>query len=109
MSIENVHAFMTKAENNSELQEQIARIATLSELTPEALARLAEEVGTPFTAEEFLKVSHEHGESQGDELSEAALENITGGVAGPIYDPNSPIKLQQQLNTYMKSRNFFAE
>jgi len=90
MSIENVQTFMTKAENNPELQERISRIATLSELTPEALARLGEEIGTPFTAEEFLAVSHEHSGSIGKELSDDTLASVSGGVeSGTEYDGRS--------------------
>lgn len=106
MSLENVRAFMTEAENNPELQEKIAKVASQSELTPEALSRIAEEADLPFTAEEFLKASHPEEEQPSGELHDSALEGVTGGVAGFVYDRSSSTKLLQQLESYMQGRNF---
>lgn len=88
MSIENVNAFVAKTESDDELQERLAKIATQSELTPEALVRLGEEVGLPFTVEEFLEVGHQHVEAIEKGLSDAALESVSGGLEPAAISPN---------------------
>lgn len=66
MSTENITAFFTKLQTDSELADKV----TLA--TAQALADLAAKEGLPFTAEEFLT-------GQAASLSDADLEAVSGG------------------------------
>ena len=69
----NIEAFNTKVQNSPELQQKVAALTQQAkQALAEKLAALSQEVGTPFTGEEFLSASKA-------ELSEADLDGISGG------------------------------
>lgn len=77
MSRENITAFLESATNNPELQQKIVALhVAVERATAEELAKLSQDAGTPFTAEEWL------GEE--GELSEAEMEGVAGGRYGEM-------------------------
>lgn len=73
MSTDNISAFLAKSETDTALAAQIRAIHEQAAATLAAdLARLSQEAGTPFTAEEFLA-------NQSQALSDAELEAVSGG------------------------------
>lgn len=88
MSTANIPAFHDKVAQSPELQTRLAEIQQqAARTTAEAIARLATEVGTPFTAEDLLTTQHED-----QELSEAELADVAGGKPAP-----SPIVKKEAL------------
>lgn len=78
MSTDNITAFLSKLSTNPDLADKLALA------TAEAYARIAQEEGLPFTAEEFLA-------EQGNALSDASLSEVAGGQGSPdvwISQPN---------------------
>ena len=82
MSTDNIPAFHDKVAHSPELQARLAEIQQqAARMTAEAISRLAQEIGTPFTAEDLLATQPED-----QELSEAELADVAGGkpAASPI-------------------------
>jgi len=73
MSVDTVKAFFEKAGKDDMLQSKVRAIYQESaRATAEELSKLAKEVGIPITAEEFI--------SETQEISEAELANVSGGL-----------------------------
>lgn len=69
----NIAAFNSKVQDSPELQQKVAAITRkIQEDLAGKLAALSQEVGTPFTSEEFLAATKA-------ELSETELDGISGG------------------------------
>jgi predicted ribosomally synthesized peptide with nif11-like leader len=76
MSTQNIHTFEDKVTQSPELQARLAEIQQqAARTTAEAIARLAQEIGTPFTAEELLS----HSGPSHDELADHELAGVAGG------------------------------
>ena len=76
-----MESFFEKAVASPELQQKIVQIYKTASLSAtESLARLAEESGLPFTAEEFLAVR----EAESRQLSEEEMEQVSGGATKSI-------------------------
>lgn len=74
MSTENLTAFQTRVATDVDLQQKLLIIQQDSALAlAEKIAALSREVGTPFTAEEFLAPP---------ELSDDQLDGVVGGFFG---------------------------
>ena len=83
MSIENLQAFAEAVSKSEELQKRLASIqAEAAKSTAEKLAKLSEDTGTPFTAEEYLNSVAESAE----EMSAEQLHTVAGGVWEPTAD-----------------------
>lgn len=82
MSTENIRLFFERAKTDAPLREKIAEISRQpGHSKNEALAQLSAQVGTPFTAEEFIGGSPKLGQ-----LTDADLETVVGGVNTGTYD-----------------------
>ena len=74
MNTDNITAFLAKAQSDEALAAKVATIQSEAAASiAAALARLSQEAGTPFTAEEFLA-------AQQAALSDEALEQVAGGT-----------------------------
>ena len=81
MSTANIAAFQDKVSASAELQSRLAEIQRQAALsTAEAIAALATETGTPFTADELLA---NPGPSS-NELQDSELESVAGGFTDTI-------------------------
>ena len=77
MSTANITAFQDKVAASPDLQSRLAEIQRQAAVnTAEAIASLATETGTPFTADELLA---NPGPSS-NELQDSELESVAGGV-----------------------------
>lgn len=78
MNSENLHTFFERAKTDSLLQE---RIRSLGEVpSPEALARLSEDIGLPFTASDLEAHAQRSGAIPDDQL-----EEVSGGFPITLY------------------------
>ena len=79
MSNENIQKFATAAASNPELANRVRAIqAEAARETAKKIAALSSEVGTPFSAEDFLTSAA----SSVGEVSEEQLESVAGGTWG---------------------------
>jgi alanyl-tRNA synthetase len=77
MSKEKLQAFAEAVSRSEDLQKRLAEIqAETARLTAEKMAKLSESAGTPFTAEEYLKLVAESSE----EMSAEQLQSVAGGA-----------------------------
>lgn len=79
MSKEKLQAFAEAVSRSEELQKRLAEIQVeTARLTAEKMAKLSENAGIPFTAEEYLKLVAESSV----EMSAEQLQSVAGGKAG---------------------------
>lgn len=94
MAKENVQKFIEKVDSDQELRQQIeAKMNGVNDVDAiaEGLAALSEEVGLPFTADEYKLASQK--------LPEADLDNVAGGTFKEI---NELLDVQKYMGTRLK-------
>jgi predicted ribosomally synthesized peptide with nif11-like leader len=80
MSIENLHQFQSRVASDAALKGKVQAIhEAVAREFAEKIAALSAEVGTPFTAEEYLAAR---------ELTDAELEGASGGINEYYRRPN---------------------
>jgi hypothetical protein len=83
MSKEKLQAFAEAVSRSEELQKRLLKSRwKTARLTAEKIAKLSENAGTPFTAEEYLKSVAESSE----EMSAEQLQSVAGGASPDTVD-----------------------
>ncbi len=76
MSVENVKTFIERFNNDETFRNQISRAAAGQEWLT-----IARQAGFDFTEAEFQRIIQTAAGQRGDELSEAQLEIVAGGMS----------------------------
>jgi predicted ribosomally synthesized peptide with nif11-like leader len=89
MSKANLEQFYIMVQNSEELQQQLGAIQD-SQIFNETAARLGQENGYSFTADEVDAFLNEKKQQSNAELSDRELEAVAGGKKNPLAGNGEP-------------------